>query len=159
PTSATPRRTPSNSLPATAAGARCVGCGGVAAITHSCGAPLCHQCIRHFPRCPKCGLEVTGATSAPIAAHRISAGNRRPVGEPVVEHRPSASTAALHPRDPTPRPASHAHGAAPPAAPKANPPATKEPAPAAPTKEAPAEEPEIPPPRPPRPRRDDEPRL
>jgi len=49
--------------------ARCVGCGGIAAIVHNCGAPICTHCIAEFHTCPKC-------------AHPVDAGSSRPVGTP-----------------------------------------------------------------------------
>ena len=46
--------------------ARCVGCGGIASVVHSCGAPLCQHCIGQFPNCPKCGQPVTTGSIAPL---------------------------------------------------------------------------------------------
>jgi len=45
---------------------RCVGCGGIASVVHSCSAPLCQHCIGQFPNCPKCGLAVTTLTTQPL---------------------------------------------------------------------------------------------
>ncbi|MCI4349605.1 MAG: tetratricopeptide repeat protein, partial [Thermoplasmata archaeon] len=45
-TAAAPRPMPSQ--------ARCVGCGGLASIIHTCGAPVCAHCIVEFRTCPKC---------------------------------------------------------------------------------------------------------
>lgn len=44
---------------------RCIGCGGVAAITHICGAPICEHCWASFRECPKCRFPVD-QSSAPI---------------------------------------------------------------------------------------------
>lgn len=38
---------------------RCVGCGGIASVLHSCGVPLCQHCIGSFPKCPKCGEPIS----------------------------------------------------------------------------------------------------
>ena len=46
--------------------ARCVGCGGIASVLHSCSAPLCQHCIGQFPNCPKCGQPVSTATTRPV---------------------------------------------------------------------------------------------
>ncbi len=46
--------------------ARCVGCGGLAAVLHSCGAPVCRNCIAQFHTCPKCGRVVTHEESTPL---------------------------------------------------------------------------------------------
>jgi len=52
---------------AAAAGvARCVGCGGIASVVHSCSAPLCQHCIGQFPNCPKCGLSISTASTRPL---------------------------------------------------------------------------------------------
>jgi len=45
---------------------RCVGCGGIASVRHSCTAPLCQHCIGQFPNCPKCGLPISTITIHPI---------------------------------------------------------------------------------------------
>jgi tetratricopeptide (TPR) repeat protein len=45
---------------------RCVGCGGVSAVLHGCGAPLCQHCIGQFPKCPKCGQPVSPLTVRPV---------------------------------------------------------------------------------------------
>jgi tetratricopeptide (TPR) repeat protein len=62
---AAPEGTPVATAEATPTGpevARCVGCGGIASVTHSCSAPLCQHCIGQFPNCPKCGRPVTTLT-------------------------------------------------------------------------------------------------
>jgi len=61
----TPGPAVSPSTPATVA-PRCVGCGGLASVAHSCGAPLCQHCIGQFPSCPKCGQPVTTDTTRPL---------------------------------------------------------------------------------------------
>ncbi len=48
------------------AGARCLGCGGLASIVHVCGAPLCQVCIVQFPKCPKCLSKIGPASTRPI---------------------------------------------------------------------------------------------
>ncbi|MGA8603951.1 MAG: tetratricopeptide repeat protein, partial [Thermoplasmata archaeon] len=51
---------------ASTAAPRCVGCGGLASVAHSCGAPLCQHCIGQFPSCPKCGQSVTTDSTRPL---------------------------------------------------------------------------------------------
>ena len=46
---------------------RCIGCGGISSVLHSCGAPLCQHCIGQFPNCPKCGQPVTAETTRPVS--------------------------------------------------------------------------------------------
>ncbi len=46
--------------------ARCVGCGGIASVLHSCGAPLCQHCSSQFPTCPKCGQPITAETTTAL---------------------------------------------------------------------------------------------
>jgi tetratricopeptide (TPR) repeat protein len=46
---------------------RCIGCGGISSVLHSCGAPLCQHCIGQFPNCPKCGQPVTTETTRAIS--------------------------------------------------------------------------------------------
>ncbi len=48
--------------------ARCLGCGGVATVQHSCGAPICAHCIQHFGTCPKCGARVVAPRPRPAAS-------------------------------------------------------------------------------------------
>lgn len=120
---------------------RCVGCGGIAAVLHDCGAPVCHHCIAEFHTCPKCAQPIGPETTRPIG--KAAAGERAPHGEPVKQ--PLTHTLrSVFVRKP-----------AAPKAPAAKPPALK--GPPEPTPEA-----EEPPP-PPRPARrekgDDEPRL
>ncbi|HTT73564.1 MAG TPA: tetratricopeptide repeat protein [Thermoplasmata archaeon] len=60
---------PSGAFPAMTpapAGPRCVGCGGISSVHHSCGAPLCQHCIGQFPNCPKCGEPVTSSSVRPV---------------------------------------------------------------------------------------------
>jgi tetratricopeptide (TPR) repeat protein len=47
--------------------ARCVGCGGIASVLHSCGAPLCQHCIGTFPKCPKCNLPISTDNTRPAS--------------------------------------------------------------------------------------------
>ncbi len=159
--------------------ARCVGCGGIASVVHSCSAPLCQHCVGQFPNCPKCGQPISTATTdalegvvmqaAPHASHGGGAlGGLRGVftRSKSASAKPSAgkgSPRAEH----AARPAHAAGEKAKPSPPTAAPPAPhREPvvtggtgAPAA--AKAPAEPP-APPAAPAKPRRekhDDEPRL
>ncbi|HTP55634.1 MAG TPA: tetratricopeptide repeat protein [Thermoplasmata archaeon] len=79
--------------PPPAAGARCVGCGGVASVVHVCGAALCHTCVGQFPSCPKCGQPVPPESHRPI---------HPPSGEP--HHGKPAATSAPAPAGHKPRP-------------------------------------------------------
>jgi tetratricopeptide (TPR) repeat protein len=63
---------------------RCIGCGGIAAITHVCGAPICQHCLGNFRQCPKCCYPVDQSNA--------------PIGGP---DRPLARVAPVHP---SPRP-------------------------------------------------------
>jgi tetratricopeptide (TPR) repeat protein len=140
------------------AAVRCVGCGGIASVVHSCGAPLCQHCLAQFPQCPKCGRAVTpetshllgGGTSTDAPAHHPA---RHAATEPARSHaapRPAVATAAKG------RPAPVK-----PAATK-GPPVERAPADVAgAAASAPATSPDGGPPRPARPREktDDEPRL
>lgn len=45
---------------------RCVGCGGIAAVTHECGAPVCRHCIAEFHTCPKCAQPIGDTTTRPL---------------------------------------------------------------------------------------------
>ncbi|MFZ1022515.1 MAG: tetratricopeptide repeat protein, partial [Thermoplasmata archaeon] len=143
------------------AGARCVGCGGIASIVHACGAPLCQHCIGRFQTCPKCGQPVTSVSSRAVdgvtmtpsrPAHTARSGNLsiKSVFQRSKGGGKSDTSTAVHPERP------HALPAAPSRAKLVKEP-TSSPAGAAP--EPPAEAP--PPPRPPQPRekRDEEPRL
>jgi tetratricopeptide (TPR) repeat protein len=84
---------------------RCIGCGGIASVSHSCGAPLCQHCVGQFPNCPKCGQPVTTVTSRPLEGVTVEAPSGHPVarGGPltgmkgVFQRKPSAAkTEALH---------------------------------------------------------------
>ncbi len=169
---------PEPSVPPPSSSARCVGCGGIAAVVHDCGAAVCQHCIAQFHTCPKCGRAIsppsTRASSGPPAggAHREpspaghaghpaahpAAAATHPVahaGAHAAPHPPAASPAAAPAaRDRSPLRSvfgrSKAGKPAPPPAPAPVPPA---PAPGSEETEAP------PPPRPPRPKPDDEPRL
>ncbi|HZY71236.1 MAG TPA: tetratricopeptide repeat protein [Thermoplasmata archaeon] len=135
------------------AGARCVGCGGIASVRHACGATLCHVCVAQFSTCPKCRLPVSAASQTPIA----------PPARPAhATHPPTVHPSSAHAKS-TPR-----HAPDPPksVAPKPHPPAPPHPVPEASEPAAPAEPPAAepaPPPktvRPPTPSRaDEEPRL
>ncbi len=60
--------------------ARCVGCGGIASVTHSCSAPLCQHCIGQFPNCPKCGQPITTEAIQPLEGVVVHASAARPQG-------------------------------------------------------------------------------
>ena len=125
---------------------RCVGCGGIASVSHSCGAPLCQHCIGQFPRCPKCGQPVTTETTRPLggvtvqtpSGHTVSRAGGIAGGIKGVFSRKSAAPKAEpphHESHPT-KPAPPAHPEAPPKG--AKPPADRPRAPApAPAKPAP----------------------
>ena len=61
---------------------RCVGCGGIAAVRHSCGAPLCQHCIGQFPNCPKCGEPVSALTTRPMAGVVVQSPRAKPATRP-----------------------------------------------------------------------------
>lgn len=162
---------------ASASAPRCVGCGGIASITHSCGSPLCQHCVVQFATCPSCGQPIgpttTTSIGAPAAAHAHDRGHtvRAPAPESARASHPGPVRSLLgRPRPAAPKVAESARGAShAPHAPAAPPPhATTKPSHAAPParpspppeEEAEVEEPPLPP-RPPRPREkpDDEPRL
>lgn len=52
---------------------RCVGCGGLASITHACGAAVCQHCIAQFHTCPKCGEGIGPSTARALAGHASGA--------------------------------------------------------------------------------------
>jgi tetratricopeptide (TPR) repeat protein len=118
---------------------RCVGCGGIASVAHSCGAPLCQHCIGQFPSCPKCGQPVTTVTARPLEGVTVQA----PTGRPVARGGAVGGLKGVFQRKPPPAKAEPAHHEAHPAKPAA--PARPEP----PTKAAkPAAERPRPPPAP-----------
>ncbi|HEV2166290.1 MAG TPA: tetratricopeptide repeat protein, partial [Thermoplasmata archaeon] len=59
--------------------ARCVGCGGLASILHTCGAPVCAHCIVEFGTCPKCRQPASlpssssSSAAAPITETSVAA--------------------------------------------------------------------------------------
>ncbi len=166
-------------LPPAPTTARCVGCGGIAAVLHDCGAAVCQHCIAQFHTCPKCGRAISAPSTRAVAGGHPGAAHPGAAPPGARTAHPSghpASTAVGHPAGATARPAAHpvarSPAAAPPDAPSprergalrsvfqrskgspARPPPEPAPAPVpAPEEEAP------PPPRPPRPKPDDEPRL
>jgi tetratricopeptide (TPR) repeat protein len=75
---------PASSAPPTASGAvsRCVGCGGIASVVHSCSAPLCQHCIGQFPNCPKCGQPISTATTRPLEGVVVHSTAPRTSGRP-----------------------------------------------------------------------------
>ena len=52
---------------------RCVGCAGIASLVHTCGAPLCRNCVTQFPNCPKCGQPVSAESTHPLSARSTGA--------------------------------------------------------------------------------------
>ncbi len=57
---------------------RCVGCAGIASLVHTCGAPLCRNCVTQFPKCPKCGQPVSAESTHPLSARSADAAAGRP---------------------------------------------------------------------------------
>ncbi len=170
------------------ASVRCIGCGGLATVQHSCGGPLCPLCAHQFGNCPKCGEPIgprptvsppassrparhllAGARNPPPRSLRPVAGPPRgpsPRGAPLPRDAPKpAGTERSVPRT-NPGPTTSKTGAVkiPPKAPVSPPAPDRKGEPASPGKRGgdavPA--PAAPAPAPPRPRRekvDDEPRL
>ncbi len=173
---------PSKQVLSAPAASRCLGCGGIATATHSCGAPLCQRCANHFPKCPKCGEVVVGrvhpghamGASGPSTQASAPAPRSAPAPAPRKVPRtggrgdppsPAAATAPQR-KEPEPRtPAVHAaerpavpagrSASSPSPPPTAGPPAPPRTEPAGAGTEAGAAAP----PAKPRPKRDDEPRL
>ncbi|MCI4358186.1 MAG: tetratricopeptide repeat protein [Thermoplasmata archaeon] len=143
--------------------ARCVGCGGLASIVHTCGAPVCAHCIVEFGTCPKCRQPATLPGPASEAGPPAEPLESSPPAHIVVTHTPSGTLHAL--RQAVSRTRSPPARAPPPPKPPSEPeskgrsPAAHEPAarPHAP----PSKEESAPPPHPtrPKPAADDEPRL
>jgi tetratricopeptide (TPR) repeat protein len=75
---------PASSAPpsASAAVSRCVGCGGIASVVHSCSAPLCQHCIGQFPNCPKCGQPISTASTRPLEGVVVHSTAPRASGRP-----------------------------------------------------------------------------
>jgi tetratricopeptide (TPR) repeat protein len=81
-----PPTTPVVSVTGHAAGAspgatsveRCVGCGGIASVVHSCSAPLCQHCVGQFPTCPKCGQTVSTESTRPLDGVVLHAASGHP---------------------------------------------------------------------------------
>ncbi|HEV2316192.1 MAG TPA: tetratricopeptide repeat protein [Thermoplasmata archaeon] len=143
--------------------ARCIGCGGIASVEHSCGAALCQHCIAQYRHCPKCGLEVDRAALTaghlPTPHTSTETAGRKPKGSirNLLGKAKSVLPAGTASRRTSSTPAP---GARPPPAPNSSAP----PPPPAPSRGRAAPPPpaaEEPPPPPPKPRdkRDDEPRL
>ncbi|MGD0249636.1 MAG: tetratricopeptide repeat protein [Thermoplasmata archaeon] len=65
---------------ASASVSRCVGCGGIASVVHSCSAPLCQHCIGQFPNCPKCGQPISTATTRALEGVVVHSSAARPPG-------------------------------------------------------------------------------
>jgi tetratricopeptide (TPR) repeat protein len=156
-----PPSAPIAAAPAAGAG-RCLGCGGIPAVVHSCGALLCHHCIAQYHTCPKCGLAVRPDNSRTL---RSGAPPARPSVAPT-RAKPTGGLRGLFNRGKTPPPgrSSAAPPSSPPARGRGAPPAPARPGPAnarpTPPPETDEEEAPAPPPPPrPRERRDDEPRL
>jgi len=139
--------------------ARCVGCGGIAAIEHECGAALCQHCIAQFHTCPKCGRAITPTSSRATgttpshSAHGTGGAPREPehagshpIRSLLSRPKPAPARAPVPPAKP-PHAADRNHGAG---APTGREGASDD-----------SGEPPAPPPRPPHSREkpDDEPRL
>lgn len=77
---------------------RCIGCGGIAAIAHVCGAPICEHCLGTFRECPKCRYPVDQSNS-PIGG---SGDPRSPPAAAIHRSRPALPEVDSGP--PTPRP-------------------------------------------------------
>jgi tetratricopeptide (TPR) repeat protein len=145
------------------AGARCLGCGGLASVVHVCGAPLCGSCIHQFPSCPKCHQAVSTANARSLSAPAAHpAKGRAPAARPAPALAPTpARPPAGHPirglinraRSATSRTGSKLSGGRP------RPRAAPVPEPEAEAEPTVPELPPEPPPRPPREKRDEEPRL
>jgi tetratricopeptide (TPR) repeat protein len=115
-TATPPEAVESRPTPASHAGttARCVGCGGIASVSHSCGAPLCQHCIGQFPSCPKCGQAVTADSSRPIGSVTVQTPSGRTVAhgggittglKGVFQRKPAAKSDASHHETHTTKPA------------------------------------------------------
>jgi tetratricopeptide (TPR) repeat protein len=59
------------------AGARCLGCGGLAQYRHTCGATVCTHCVVQFGSCPRCALTLTLPNASPSTAAEIPGGKDR----------------------------------------------------------------------------------
>jgi len=95
---AAPTRASSHThLAPSASAPRCVGCGGIASVSHSCGAPLCQHCIGQFPNCPKCGEPVTTSTTRPLDGVSL----QTPSGHTVARG-PSSALKGVFQRKPAP---------------------------------------------------------
>jgi tetratricopeptide (TPR) repeat protein len=121
------------------AGARCVSCGGIASVRHSCGATLCQVCLAQFPTCPKCGLIVGPGSRQPIAVAPAHGGHgdarhvqSHPVRPAAARVRPPLERAAEPAKHPAPAAASPIAVAARPKPEPIAPTVAKEPAPARP---------------------------
>ncbi|HXQ48774.1 MAG TPA: tetratricopeptide repeat protein [Thermoplasmata archaeon] len=158
---------------------RCIGCGGVSSVLHSCGAPLCQHCIGQFPKCPKCGQPVSPLTVRPVdgvlvhsstpsrTAPARTGGATAALKGVFQRSKPAAPKPAAHPASTPapaqpPKPAADRPRVAAPTPPTGALPKRPAPTPAAKPATTPPPEPPAPPPLAPRPRRertDDEPRL
>jgi tetratricopeptide (TPR) repeat protein len=118
---------------------RCLGCGGLASVIHTCGAPVCAHCIVEFKVCPKCHQPIELPPPPPPP---------RPEEAADSPQHAAGRSAPSHPAGGHPKPKVREHAEEP-----------EEPGPK-PKEKAEAASPE-PPPRPPRPKEkpDDEPRL
>lgn len=85
--------------------ARCVGCGGLASVSHACGAPLCQHCIGQFPSCPKCGEPVTTVTTRPLEGVTV----QTPAGRPVARTGGLSGIKGVFQRKPAPSRSEPAH--------------------------------------------------
>ena len=91
---------PAESPPSAAETVRCVGCNGIASVSHSCGVALCQHCVGQFPKCPKCGEPVSMTTVRPLPGVALHAAGTHHAGH--ASH-PSHAEPAPHPaRSPGP---------------------------------------------------------
>lgn len=78
--------------------ARCIACGGLASVTHLCGAALCTQCTRQFARCPKCNASFADLAPprppTPASAHLPRPPTARPSAPVVLLPREAGMTAS-----------------------------------------------------------------
>ncbi len=65
---------------------RCLGCGGIPAFVHTCGATLCQHCIAQYGRCPKCSLTVDASNAVAIRGGPADHGAPPPSAPPGGRH-------------------------------------------------------------------------
>jgi tetratricopeptide (TPR) repeat protein len=70
---------------------RCLACGGIASMTHGCGATLCTQCTRQFARCPKCGAPFMEVKLVPPSSMSAAGRSTQPTHALAVRPGPPAT--------------------------------------------------------------------